>query len=158
MSTLIPLSVWEYKACFCWKISIIYLQPSFTEKQQAYKPQFLAHSPSTSLHYGGYLVSAPCRFQTLLCRFCSEHQHAAVVHYMHVNYCITGAHVLLSSSLWNVLTEHPAAYTKIYCLRELHRVPHSFCFQALQQYPTEIWLTVLEVSSIRSLSHNTTKW
>lgn len=46
----------------------------------------------------------------------------------------------------------------IYCLRELHRAPHSFCFQALQQYPSEIWLSILYMSSILSLSHYTTKY
>lgn len=50
------------------------------------------------------------------------------------------------------------AHSVIYCLRELHRAPHSFCFQALQQYPSEIWLSILYMSSILSLSHYTTKY
>lgn len=67
---------------------------------------------------------------------------------MCIIYCktlsVSGTNVLLSRSLWNMLIVHTTVRSVIYCLRELQRVPHSFCFQPLTQFPPcEIWLAVL---------------
>lgn len=74
---------------------------------------------------------------------------------MCIIYCktlsVSGTNVLLSRSLWNMLIVHTTVRSVIYCLRELQRVPHSFCFQPLTQFPPLWNMTCCTLSVIHSV-------